>query len=606
MDSFIVQADKQLYTYIHRRKSVNIISGIIITHKRERVGMTIIRQINVGNFRGIRKLDWDINASMVCLVGPGDSTKTTILQSIDFALSPKWNTQFTDSDFFQGNTDEPIEIATTIGDIPKKLLDDKKYGLYIRGWNPTDKIHDEPEAGDESVLTVKLIVDNTLEPVWGIYTERSPELIRISAKDREMFGVCQLGSYVDNDLAWGRGSALSRFTGDEDTSNIQNILATAMRDARKAIADADLKELSAAAKRAEVEAKTLGVKTQNTLTPGIDSANLHASSGALALYDGNVPARYMGLGSRRLLTMAIQKGCSKNKGLLLIDEIEHGLEPYRIRHLIRNIRPTSDKQAQVFITTHSSVAIVEMKATEIFIVKAKNGNIIIENIGDSLQDIVRSFPEAFFAKKLIVCEGKTEQGFCIGLENFWVKNFSGPLSYSGALPIITSTKKGGGSEAASIASKFKDLDYIVSYFGDSDVPIDPTPQELEARGVKVFMWEGNVSIEQRLATDLPIEAVDKVVDLAVLFKNEVGILEDIREVMGTKKVGFPSTLADFKKGLEEARYREIVGRTSKRKSWFKMIEKGRQLGSLVSDYLPFIPDTNLCKTIVLLGVWCYA
>jgi putative ATP-dependent endonuclease of the OLD family len=40
---------------------------------------------------------------MICLIGPGDSTKTTILNAIEYALSPKWNLTFTDNDFYQSN-----------------------------------------------------------------------------------------------------------------------------------------------------------------------------------------------------------------------------------------------------------------------------------------------------------------------------------------------------------------------------------------------------------------------------------------------------------------------------------------------------------------------
>jgi hypothetical protein len=45
--------------------------------------------VKIDNFRGIRKLRWAPNAKMNCLIGPGDSTKTTILDAIELALNPR-------------------------------------------------------------------------------------------------------------------------------------------------------------------------------------------------------------------------------------------------------------------------------------------------------------------------------------------------------------------------------------------------------------------------------------------------------------------------------------------------------------------------------------
>jgi AAA ATPase domain len=48
-----------------------------------------IRHISIKNFRGIQKMDWALHSQIVCLVGAGDSTKSTILDAIEYALSPR-------------------------------------------------------------------------------------------------------------------------------------------------------------------------------------------------------------------------------------------------------------------------------------------------------------------------------------------------------------------------------------------------------------------------------------------------------------------------------------------------------------------------------------
>jgi predicted ATP-dependent endonuclease of OLD family len=45
--------------------------------------MALIRHIRIQNFRGIHKFDWFPSDRVNCLIGPGDSGKTTVLDAID-------------------------------------------------------------------------------------------------------------------------------------------------------------------------------------------------------------------------------------------------------------------------------------------------------------------------------------------------------------------------------------------------------------------------------------------------------------------------------------------------------------------------------------------
>lgn len=41
-----------------------------------------IRHVSIRNFRGIRELDWAVpDTRIICLIGRGDSTKSTILET---------------------------------------------------------------------------------------------------------------------------------------------------------------------------------------------------------------------------------------------------------------------------------------------------------------------------------------------------------------------------------------------------------------------------------------------------------------------------------------------------------------------------------------------
>lgn len=302
-----------------------------------------LRHLSVQNFRGIRSLDWKISGDVVCLVGPGDSTKSTILDAIEYVLYPRWNLTFYDIDFYNAEVDKPIEITATISGMPQKLIRDDKFGLHLHFWNYEDGLHDEQKDEDEYALVISLRVGSSLEPEWCVTSGQTGEAIKISAADRELLGVSRIGNYLDRDLSWGRGSALSRLTGRDNADEMPMILAEASRNARESVQSANLQHLSDAASRVEKSAFHFGVSPRKSFQPGMDPFSVSVSLGALTLIDDNIPLRSLGLGSRRLVAMSIHKDSSKDGAILLIDEIEQGLEPYRLRSLIRTLRPAEDE-----------------------------------------------------------------------------------------------------------------------------------------------------------------------------------------------------------------------------------------------------------------------
>ncbi|MEZ1440525.1 N-6 DNA methylase [Pseudomonas shirazica] len=131
-----------------------------------------VEQLKVKNFRGIKHLEWNMmEQSICCLIGVGDSAKTTVLDAVEAALSPRWMT-FNEADFHHANTAEDIEVEVTIGELSRALLSDGRFGLYLRGLSPNGRLNDEPEDADEPVLTVRLSVDATMEPVWSLVCDR--------------------------------------------------------------------------------------------------------------------------------------------------------------------------------------------------------------------------------------------------------------------------------------------------------------------------------------------------------------------------------------------------------------------------------------------------
>ena len=115
-----------------------------------------IKNLKISNFRGINHLDWKVDGRFVCLVGPGDATKSTILGAVELVLTPRRSVTFDDSDFYNADTDNSILVEVTVGEVPNELLSIAKFGYLVRGWDGVSLIRDEPQEDDEPLLTIRL------------------------------------------------------------------------------------------------------------------------------------------------------------------------------------------------------------------------------------------------------------------------------------------------------------------------------------------------------------------------------------------------------------------------------------------------------------------
>jgi putative ATP-dependent endonuclease of OLD family len=224
-----------------------------------------IRSLKIRNFRGVKQLDWSLPAGDIfCLIGKGDSSKSTILEAIRYAFFPQWNPTFNDSDFYQCKVENSIVIEVTIGDLVEEFCSLNKYGNYLRGWDPAAlKLTDEPDDHLENVLTVRLMVDKDLEPKWVVICDRTPEGVPFKQGDRSKVSVGLIGAYSERQLSWATGTALAKLT---EAQSLNELLANASRTARSSL-DANrpvsLKNFDAAAVKSQEIAKLLGVPVKD-------------------------------------------------------------------------------------------------------------------------------------------------------------------------------------------------------------------------------------------------------------------------------------------------------------------------------------------------------
>ncbi len=577
--------------------------------------MRLVR-LRIERFRGVRSLDWKVPGRLVCLVGPGDSGKSTILEAVALAAWPRATVGFTDNDFFDGNALDGLSIEATFADLPAEqgLLAESRYGLLLGGIDADDGLHDEP--GDhEPTITLRLDVDSALEPTWSVVTSANREGRVIGAHDRARLGVALIGADPDRQFTWARGSALARAAGED----VAGILLEAHRQARDAVARVDLSGLDQAVKVARTAGTRMAVgAVADNLAVALDLSR--ATGAALALVAGGIPVAASGMGTRRLLALGLELAGSLTGGVVCLDEIESGLEPHRLRHLIAALTTIPDStatqalQGQVLFTSHSPTVVEELGARHLNTVRSNGGAITITPVPDDLTPVVRANSAALLSRRIVVAEGKTEIGLVRGHDATWAAAHGGQsLAFAGVAVV-----DGGGSEAAQRAAALSTLGYPTLLLADSDRPLNPPASDMRARGVHVVQWPDSMCTEQRLAIDLSWAAI------LILFSRLPGIglepQECVAKILATdpgqqrlkalgKRPGeVGGTLeALASAGFNEQLIRECFWRAATPKQgrgWFKLIDSGQVLGETAAAD-PTFAATPGGQALAAVEAWCY-
>jgi putative ATP-dependent endonuclease of the OLD family len=529
-----------------------------------------IRYIEIKDFRSIREFNWWPSPGINCLMGPGDIGKSSILDAIDLCLGARRNFQFTDADFYNLDVDKPVIITITLGELDDSLKNMEAYGNYLRGCNAEAKtIDDEPEKSCETVLTLRLTVAGDLEPVWTLVSDRAEaqsQSRNLNWSDRVRVSPTRIGAVTDYNLAWRRGSVLNRLS--EERAETSAALAKAAREARSAFgdeADAQLGETLGIVAKA---AKELGIPVGDKLKAMLDAHSVSFGGGTVALHsEQGIPLRSLGLGSTRLLIAGLQREAAKDATLVLVDELEHGLEPHRIIRLLSSLGAKEKKPPlQAFLTTHSPVAVRELSGRQLFVVRKVDDKHSATMLGteDAVQGTIRSFPEAFLAKSVIVCEGASEVGFLRGLDNHDVSQGRSSLTALG----IALVDAGGCDHIYKRANAFVRLDYRVCVFRDDDKQPDQTVEKaFTDSGHSLFKWRKGRAIEDELFLSLSDDAVLSLLARAERLHGE----ELIDAHISSESLGALS-LGDCKTDLSETN-RKILAKAarSKKNSWFKSV-----------------------------------
>ncbi len=570
--------------------------------------MAKVIKLTIKNFRGIKDLSIDFpDEGLICFIGRGDSGKSTILDAISRVLSSSWNLTFHDTDFHDCNLENPIEIEASLITFPDKLLSDQKYGLHIRSLNvETNEISDEMPQDDATdtvkpVLTVKLFVDRTLEPKWSIANNREQDEKLITATDRAALNCSMVSDYIDRHFSWNKGNPLYSLLKARDADKIvsdDNVVMESLRQAKSKIDEYPFSGLEEVTNLVKNQAARFGLNISETHTT-LDFKELSIKDGRISLHENAIPFRLKGKGSRRLASFAIQSALGKYGGIMLVDEIEQGLEPDRIKQLIRTLK---DQQAgQMFLTTHSREVITELNASSLLLILKESDGSKIESRrlnadNSSLQKSVRACPDAFFAKKVIVCEGATEIGICRAMDKWRISQGKAQMSFKDCAYV-----DGTGNTLVERAREIQKASIATALFCDSDdPPVNEQKASLEELGIKIFDSDSDNCIEQQVFADLPWEGVKELLKYSQ---------EQYTDSFNTAFSEYVTTTIDLWQDNDDLRGKIVSEFKTKPngsagKKWFKAVHHGETLGKIAFKYLTEMAnDKPLSELLNRLSEW---
>jgi putative ATP-dependent endonuclease of the OLD family len=540
-------------------------------------------------------------------------------------LSPRWNVSFSDADFYNCQVDEPIVLRAVIGDLSQRLLRDDAHGLELSGLRPDGELVHDPEEGTEPCLVIQLKVTDSLEPAWTVIRPGTiDDGVPLSARAREDLGLFRVDERIEAHLRWGRTSALTRLTAKKSGADV--VVTSAHRAARAAVFGTLPEALTAAAAEVEIAARAIGGTAFTRLQPGLDPAG-SSSASALLLHDEDIPLTGYGLGSRRLISLAIQEKAFSEGAILLIDEVEHGLEPHRLHHLLRHLKKrTAEGTGQVLMTTHSPLAVEALQAQDISVVRAKDGTTTVQQVPGGLYDVqgtLRAGPSAVLARRVVVCEGKTEMGVVRSLLLHWdAQRIAQGKAPHAALGVCQSD--GHGSTDAPVRARIlEELGYSVLLVIDNDDPAsDSGIAAAEEKGAEVIRWQRGNALEDEIAGVLSLAGLAALIGLAADIKGEESVLSGISARMdGSPKLSGLDPATWISASCTIDHIRQAIGATAKGKklndkkvngkvkeesnSWFKQEASGEQLGTLLVEYWSDVADTPLGQGLKDLYTFAY-
>ena len=538
-----------------------------------------------------------------CIIGPGDTCKTTILTALDYALSPRSVLVFDDSDFFNQDVSQNIVIQVTLTDWDeaqedvKHFFQENKFAQFKSGIADTGPLP-EPLPDGQVAVSISLRVDKSLEARWSVVQGRDEEEDQdrkpIYAADRAVLGLSRIDIFSDYHFTWGRNTILTRLSASSE-GNLNTVISGLARDMRQCDISHNecIQECQNVADKIKIDAQTSGVSLAG-LSPKIDMQRQSTGTGALSLHENDVPLRSKGSGTKRLIGAAMQMKLHDGKNISLIDELEIGLEPHRIRGLIYKLKNSNQ---QIFATTHSPVVIRELSVVdnELYVCKRDVlGNVNLESLSvvPEIQGQARANAEAFLGSKIICCEGPTEVG-CLRAYDIYRFDKNNPPVWSLKTSYLNC---GGASRIRPVCEKLIVLGYHAAVLCDNDAPTQITEadiQSLRGAGAHICQWDNNNSTERQLFTDMPWQNIPALLQTICDSHDTIEQTTVIDRIVKEPRVQLLNLGNDPAAWPESQILRQVMGDLANNDKWIKRIDYA---GKVFAFALQHLSDASVIKS----------
>jgi putative ATP-dependent endonuclease of OLD family len=425
---------------------------------------------------------------------------------------------------------------------------------------------------------------------------------QLYAADRAVLGLSRLDIVSDAHFTWARNTILTRLSADSEP-DLGAVLASLGRGMRQSDISShqSILDCQSVADTIKAESQNTGVKPV-ALSPKIDVQRQSMSAGVVSLHEENVPLRNKGSGSKRLIGAAMQMKLHGGKNISLIDEIELGLEPHRIRGLIYKLKKS---RQQIFATTHSPVVIRELSAIEeeLYVCKRDAAGIVSLDSFGSVPDIqrkARSNAEAFLGTKIVACEGLTEIG-CIRAYDTYRFDENNPPVWSLATSYFDC---GGAGQIKSVCPKLIQLGYQAAALCDNDAPDQLNAQDvanLRGAGIHVCQWDNGNSTERQLFNDSPCQYIPDLLRTISENHDSLKFATMINSIAREPRIAGQNLGTDPAAWNETQLLRTVMGDLAHTGKWIKRIDYAEKLFRFA---FPLLPEMSIIK-VRLAELWTW-
>ena len=476
-------------------------------------------------------------------------------------------------DFFRRRIADGFEIEAYIGRLDLGSLGTEQRLPHLHGWRNNAPVP-LPEGDAEHVLRCRVRGNADLELVYDLPIDGTDDAPTFTAGLRRKLMLARLAGEerAARDLRLGTGSLLDRHlkTGEMRApvhSAIANAAAEMVVPGATGVALDELRRMFR------------GAGLPSDLHLGLVPVQGAALVGMVALASGDpvreaVPIAYAGTGTKQTALLTLSAALAGTAPVLVIDEPERGLEPYRQRSIIKRITDLAGTEGQAFVTTHAPAVLGMLRAENIW--RMRGTQTPWQFQGAAIERLLRSDPDAFFAVIPILCEGATEQGL---LEEMLPPLIGRDMDACG----IRLVDGGGQPNVLEIAHGFIAASMMCASFLDNEPAYSGRRERIQGQSA-AFVWNGAINIE---------DATCRWISLPNLFS----LLDTASEARGVQRrhledqVFFQISAPDRRGGpreLEAAGYPEQILRTAfneamTRHEWFKTRVAGRLLARALTD-----------------------